>query len=93
MTELLEAFEQSFEDMFADVWFDERDRALASEEGIGDFEAGDNTLHSLDALILIRKYDRVLRQDHYRAKRNRLAAQRGSIINAFGPEMLARLEA
>lgn len=83
--------EQEFENMFADVWFDERDRAYAAEEGIGFFEAGTNTLHSLDAIIAIRKYDRALRDDHYKTKKNRLRAQRNSLVNAFGPEMADRV--
>lgn len=84
-------FEQEFENMFADVWFDERDRAYADEEGIGSFEAGFNTLHSLDAIIAIRKYDRALRGGHYKTKKNRLRAQRNSLVNAFGPEMADRV--
>jgi hypothetical protein len=84
-------FEQEFENMFADVWFDERDRAYASEEGIGNFEAGVNTFHSLDAVVAIRKYDRSLRSKHYAAKKNRLRAQRNSLVSAFGPEMAERV--
>lgn len=83
-------FEQEFDQMFADVWFDERDRAYASEEGVGDFEAGDNTLHSIDALVVIHKYDCALRGQHYATKRNRLRAQRNAIVTAFGPEMVER---
>ena len=84
-------FDQEFESMFADVWFDERDRAYADEEGIGFFDAGVNTLHSLDAIIAVRKYDRALRGDHYATKRNRLRAQRNSLVTAFGPEMAERV--
>ena len=84
-------FEQEFDNMFADVWFDERDRAYASEEGIGDFNAGANTFHSLDAVIAIRKYDRSLLSRHYATKKNRLRAQRNSIVSAFGPEMVSRV--
>lgn len=84
-------FEQHFDNMFADVWFDDRDRAHASEEGVGDFTTGTNTLHSLDALIIIRKYDRALRGNHYAAKRNRLHAQRNALVTAFGPEMADRV--
>jgi len=71
-------FEQEFNDMFANVWFDDRDLAYASEEGIGEFQAGANLMHSNDALVAVRKYDRALRGDHYAAKRNRLRAQRNS---------------
>lgn len=84
-------FEQEFDNMFADVWFDDRDRALASQEGIGEFDTGANTLHSLDAVIVVRKYDRALRGDHYAAKRGRLRAQRNSVVTAFGPEMAERV--
>ena len=84
-------FEQDFGDMFADVWFDERDRAYAYEEGIGEFVAGYNTFHSSDALIAIRKYDRSLLSKHYASKRNRLRAQRNSLVTAFGPGMVARV--
>ena len=84
-------FEQEFDNMFADVWFDERDRAYASEEGIGDFNAGPNTFHSLDAVVAIRKYDRSLLSRHYATKKNRLRAQRNSIVSAFGPEMVSRV--
>ena len=80
-------FEQEFDNMFADIWFDDRDARLADEEGIDFFESGNNTLHSIDALIIIRKYDNSLKSDHYKSKRNRLIAQRNSIVTAFGPEM------
>jgi hypothetical protein len=84
-------FEQEFENMFADIWFDDRDARIASEEGIGDFDSGDNTFHSLDALIIIRKYDNALKGKHYKSKRNRIIAQRNSIASAFGPEMIDRV--
>lgn len=77
--------------MFADVWFDSRDCDYASEEGIGEFQNGANTMHSSDAVIAVRKYDRALRGDHYAAKRNRLRAQRNSLVTAFGPEMAERV--
>lgn len=84
-------FEQEFENMFADVWFDDRDRAYASEEGVGDFQSGANTMHTNDALIAVRKYDHALRGKHYATKRNRLRAQRNAIVTAFGPEMAERV--
>lgn len=84
-------FEQEFDNMFADVWFDDRDRAHADEEGIGYFTAGTNTLHSMDAVIIIRKYDRALRGTHYASKRNRMRAQRNAMVTAFGPEMADRV--
>ncbi len=86
-----EMFEQDFDNMFADVWFDERDCAYAYEEGIGEFDAGANTMHSNDAVIAVRKYDRALRGTHYAGKRNRLRAQRNSLVTAFGPEMVERV--
>lgn len=82
---------KEFEDMFAEVWFDDRDSRYASEEGIGEFPLGHNCLHFLDALIIVRKYDWALRGDYYKAKRNRLVAQRNSIVTAFGPEMVDRV--
>ena len=84
-------FEQDFNNMFADIWFDDRDRAIADMEGIGKFSEGSNTFHSLDALIVIRKYDKALNGKHHYAKLNRLRAQRNSIVTAFGPEMVDRV--
>lgn len=84
-------FEQEFENMCANIWFDDRDRAHASEEGVGDFQAGYNTMHTNDALVAVRKYDRALRGEHYATKRNRLRAQRNAIVTAFGPEMAERV--
>lgn len=84
-------FEIEFEEMFADVWFDDRDRAYAYEEGCGDFVHGNNTMHSLDAIITIRRYDSALLGKHYAGKRNRLRAQRNAIVTAFGPEMADRV--
>lgn len=84
-------FEQEFDNMFADVWFDDRDCGHASEEGIGDFEPGTNTLHSIDAVIVVRKYDHALRGTHYAGKRNRMRAQRNALVTAFGPEMADRV--
>lgn len=84
-------FEIEFEEMFADVWFDDRDRAYADEEGIGKFENGDNLFHSLDALTTVAAYDRALLGKHYKAKRNRLLAQRNAIVTAFGTEMVERV--
>lgn len=81
-------FEQDLNNMFADVWFDDRDRAIADQEGIAILQSGCNTLHSNDALVLIAKYDKALRGNHYAAKRNRLRAQRNSLATAFGPEMV-----
>ena len=86
-----EMFEQEFDNMFADVWFDDRDRAHADEEGIGVFSTGVNTLHAIDALVIIRKYDNALRANHYASKRNRMRAQRNSLVTAFGPEMADRV--
>jgi len=80
-------FEQKLNEMYADVWFDDRDRAYAYEEGIGDFVSGYNTMSSFDAVIIIGKYDRALSGSHYATKRNRLRSQRNSIVTAFGPEM------
>lgn len=84
-------FDVDFDDMFADVWFDDRDRAIADQEGIGKFENGVNVFHSIDALIIIRKYDRVLKKDHYSSKLNRIRAQRNAIVNAFGPDMVDKV--
>lgn len=84
-------FKQEFDNMFADVWFDERDSGFADSEGIGEFVPGVNTMHSLDAIIVIRKYDRALRGKHYSSKIKRLRAQRNSIVTAFGPEMVERV--
>ena len=83
-------FNNDFDNMFADIWFDARDVSIADQEGIGFFQLGDNTMHSLDALIIIRKYDNALKGKHYATKRNRLLAQRNSIATAFGPEMVER---
>ena len=85
-------FEQEFENMFSSVWFDARDCAYASEEGIGEFENGFNLMHTNDALVAIRKYDRALRGDHYSTKRKRLIMQRNSIVQAFGSEMADRVD-
>ena len=84
-------FDTNFEDMFADIWFDDRDARIASSEGIGDFQHGNNCLHSLDAMTAVRKYDWALKQSHYAAKRNRLRAQRNAIVTAFGPDMIERV--
>lgn len=83
--------EQEFENMFADVWFDSKDVSYASEEGIGEFSSGLNTFHTNDALVTISKYDRSLMQNHYSSKRNRLRAQRNSIVSAFGIDMVNRV--
>lgn len=84
-------FEQGFDNMFADVWFDDRDKSEADEEGIGKYCSGFNTFHTMDALTAIASYDRALRGNHYKAKRNRLLAQRNCIAMAFGPEMIDRV--
>lgn len=84
-------FDQDFSDMFAHVWFDSRDVSHASEEGIGDYDEGENLMHSNDSLIAVRKYDSALKGTHYAAKRNRLIAQRNAIVTAFGPEMVERV--
>ena len=73
------------------IWFDNRDRAIADHEGIGKFENGYNTFSTLDALTTIAAYDRALLGNHNETKRNRLRAQRNSIVNAFGPEMVLQV--
>ena len=74
--------------MIAIVWFDKRDADIADEEGIGKFPAGGNEISDSQAREIIKKYDRALRHKNYRAKRNRLLAQRNSIATAFGPEFI-----
>lgn len=83
-------FEIELDQMSAVIWFDERDRADADQEGIGFFSHGDNVITSAEAIVIIGKYDRALKADHYKVKKNRLRSQRNSIVTAFGPEMAVR---
>ena len=80
--------EIKLENMSATIWFDDRARADAYEEGIGEFENGWNIFHAADALKTIDCYDRALKGEHYRAKRRRLVSQRNMIVSAFGLEMV-----
>jgi len=84
-------FEQEFQEITAHIWFDDRDRAYADEEGIGRFENGWNLFCAFDALTTVAAYDRALLGKHYKAKYNRLLAQRNAIVSAFGPEMAERV--
>lgn len=84
-------FDQEFDEMIADVWFDSRDAALANEHGIGELEEGWNTFHSNDALVAVRKYDLALKGNHYVRTARRLRAQRNSIVDSFGPDMAERV--
>ena len=84
-------FEQEFDNMFAEIWFDDAAKSDASQEGIGEFDKGWNTLHSLDALIAVRQYDVSLGGTFPACKRKRLLAQRNSLVSAFGPEMEQRV--
>ena len=81
--------EIKFEDMSVTIWFDDRARADAYEEGIGTFKNGWNIFHTADALKTIDCYDRALKGKHYyKSKRRRLVSQRNMIVTAFGPEMV-----
>jgi len=80
-------FEQKLEDMTVHVWFDIKGCEDADQEGIGIFSNGFNLFSTIDALTAIAAYDSAIMRKHFRAKRNRLIAQRNAIVTAFGPEM------
>lgn len=90
-SDIPEMFEQDLDEMFCDIWFDDRCCSDAYQEGVGEFDQGYNVIHSLDAIIIVRKYDAALRQNHYAAKGARLRAMRNTFVTAFGPEMVDRL--
>lgn len=84
-------FEVDFCDMVATIWFDASAVADADMEGIGLFENGGNLFYSIDALTTISLYDKALLRKFYKSKRNRMIAQRNSIVTAFGPAMVERV--
>lgn len=83
-------FEQSFEDMKARVFVESKDAGMAFQYGIATIDIGFNEISSLDAVELIKKFDR-LQVNVPKRMQKKWRALRMSFALAFGPEMLDRI--
>lgn len=83
-------FEQSFEEMKARVFVESKDAGMAFRYGIATINTGFNEISSLDAVELIRKFDR-LQINVPKRLQKKWRTMRMSFALAFGPEMLERI--
>lgn len=83
-------FEQSFEEMKANVFVESKDAAMAFQYGIATINVGFNEITSIDAIKLINKFDR-LQVNVPKRLQKKWRALRMSFVLAFGPEMLERI--
>ena len=83
-------FEKKFEDMKARVFVESKDARMAFQYGIATITTGFNDINSLDAVELIRKFDR-LQVNVPKRLQKKWRALRMSFVLAFGPEMLERI--
>lgn len=83
-------FEYDFKDLKAGVWIESRDADLSFQYGIAALNPGNNILTSLEAMELIRKFDR-LQINVPKRLQKRWHSIRMQLSFAFGPEMEERL--
>lgn len=83
-------FEQSFEEMKASVFVESKDSEMAFQYGIATITTGFNEISSMDAVELVRKFDR-LQVNVPKRLQKKWRALRMSFALAFGPEMLERI--
>lgn len=83
-------FEQPFEEMKASVFVENKEAGMAFQYGIATINSGFNEISSLDAVELVRKFDR-LQTNVPKRLQKKWRALRMSFALAFGPEMLERI--
>ena len=83
-------FEKSFEEMKASVFVESKDAGMAFQYGIATITTGFNEISSLEAIELVRKFDR-LQVNVPKRSQKKWRALRMSFALAFGPEMLERI--